>query len=90
LDPRGLRAFCKSRAELIVDIGSLHEIVPISFTPVGSVQRLYLFDDFAIDQESGKRYSKLDLEALKGKKFTNGLTREMIVVSPEPGGLLPK
>ena len=90
INPVGLKAFEEHSCELIVDMGKIHEIVPITFTPYQKARRFYWIGEFAIDSETGERLDPKALDGLPGKKIENRLSKEIIILSPEPGAVTVK
>lgn len=89
-NPVGLRAFENHSCELIVEMGKVHEIVPITFTPYEKARRFYWIGGFAIDAVSGERLDSKAIDKLPGKKIENRFSREIIMLSPEPGATIVK
>ncbi len=98
--PFGLEAFTIHQAEVIIEAGSMREVVPIVFYPVGKAHRLKIVADLAIDLSSGKSYKHeqgkeglriVGLETTgKTKTCWNRITSEAIVLDPAPGETLVK
>ncbi len=90
LNPVGLKAFEEHSCELIVDMGKIHEIVPITFTPYQKARRFYWIGESAVDSETGERLDAKALDKIPGKKIENRFSKEIIILSPEPGAVVVK
>ncbi len=100
VSPFGLGAFMQHQAEVIIEAGSMREVVPVVFYPVGKAHRLKIVADLAIELSSGKSYKHeqskeglriVGLETIgKTKTYWNRITSEAIVLDPAPGETLVK
>ena len=81
----GLPAFETYSTEAIVEIGNFHEIVPVSFIPFGTVRKIKLFSEFAIDMETGKKLEMSDFSSMVGRLYADPIVGQAILLTPAPG-----